>query len=223
MNVRDFERERATLENVLKAKDLDFTAAFLAVRDLGELILTHPETVGSETIHALEGVVKNSGFSRQTQCFFLYKEAAGALTSIIVHTISESLAKEAICVLKNLLGTAVGDAQRAAAQALGCLPVSVHGPQISEETIDDAPRVKWQEILEEKGVTNCNPPALVGRSLVVSLDKEHRLFVVKLACAEHCLQHMYREAVWMEHLCSAGYAFSVRFDIPVAIKIQGSY
>jgi hypothetical protein len=223
MNVRDFERERTTLENALEAKGLDFTATYLAVRDLHELIRTHPETIRSETIQVLEGVVKNSGFSRQTQAFFLYKEAAGALTSIIVHTISECLAVEAISVLKNLLGKAVGDAQRAAAHALGCLPVSIHGPQVSEEPIDDAPRVKWEEILEERGMRNCNAPALVGRSLVVSFDKENRLLVVKLACTEHCLQHMYREALWMEHLCSGGYAFSARFDIPVAIKIRGSY
>jgi len=223
MNARDFERERTTLENALNTKGLDFTATYMAVCDLRELIRTHPEIISSETILALEGVLKNSGFSRQTQSFFLYKEAADALTSIIVHIIAEPLADEAISVLKNLLGTTVGDPQRAVGSALGSLPISVHGPQVSEKPIEDIPRVKWQEILEEKGITKCNAPTVVGRSLVVSIDKENRLLVVKFACAGDSYQSVYMEAAWMEHLCSGGYSFPVRFNIPVAIKIQGGY
>ena len=223
MNARDFERERTTLENALNTKGLDFTATYLAVGDLRELIRTHTEIISSETILALEGVLKNSEFSRQTQSFFLYREAADALTSIIVHTIAEPVADQAISVLKNLLGTTVGDPQRAVAGALGSLPISIHGPKVSEETIEDIPCVKWQEILEEKGITKCNTPAVIGRSLVVSIDKENRLLVVKFACAGDSYRSIYREAVWMEHLSSEGYSFAVRFNIPVAIKIDGSY
>lgn len=223
MHTLNVETERTTIENALKAKGLDFAATYLAVRDLQELIQTHPEIIRSETIQTLKGVINNVVFSRQTQSFFLYKEAADTLTSIIFHTISEPLAEEGISVLKNLLGTAVGDAQRATAQALGSLPVSISGPQVSEETTGDTPCVQWQDILEEKGITNGNAPALIGRSLVVALDNENRLLVVKLACTEHGLHHMCREAAWMKHLCSEGYAFSVRFDIPMAIKIRGSH
>jgi hypothetical protein len=223
MNVRDFERERTTLEDALKAKGLGFTAAYLAVHDLQELIRTHPKIIRSETIQALDGVLKNSGFSRETQSFFLYKEAADALTSIIVHTIAEPLAEEAFSALKTVLGTASGDPQRAVANALGSLPISICGPKVSEETIEDVPRVKWEEILEEKGITKGRAPELIGRSLVVPIDEKNRLLVVKLARSEHSLQHIHREAVWMNHLCSWDYPFPVRFDIPVAIKIQGSY
>lgn len=223
MNTRDFERERTTLENALKTKSEDFTATYLAVRDLQELIRIRPEIIRSETILALEGVLRNSGFSRQTQSFFLYKETADALTSIIVHTVAEPMADEAICTLKNLLGAAAGDPQRATASALGSLPISIHGPQVSEETTGDVARVKWQEILEENGITHCDAPALIGRSLVVPIDKEDSLLVVKLARTEHSVQYIYREAVWMEHLYSGGYSFPVRFDIPVVIKIQGRY
>jgi hypothetical protein len=223
MNSRDLGRERATLENALNTKGLDFTASYLAVCDLRELIRTHPETISSETILALEGVLRNSGFSRQTQSFFLYKEAAGALTSIIVHTIAEALADEAISVLKNLLATTVGDAQRAVAGALGSLPIFIRGPKVSEETIEDIPHVEWQEILEEKGITRCDAPPVIGRSLVVNIDKENRLLVVKFACAGDSYRSIHREAAWMEHLSSGGYSFAVRFNIPVAIKINGSY
>lgn len=223
MYSHDFEKERTALEDALKTKGLDFTATYLALCDLHELVRIHPEIIRSETILALEGVLKNSGFSHQTQSFFLYRESADVMASIIVRTISEPLADEAISALKNMLGTAVGDPQRAAASALGSLPVSIQGPKFSEETMEDIPRVKWQEILEEKGITNGHAPALIGRSLVVDIDKENSLLVVKLACAEHSIQYIYREAVWMEHLCSGGYSFPVRFNIPVALKIEGSY
>ena len=227
MNVEPFNlgtnREEATVENASKTKGLDFTASYLAVRDLQELIRTHPGIIASETILALEEVLKNSEFSHQTQSLSLYSEAADALTSIVVRTTAESLADKAMSVLKDVLGTAVGDAQRAAANALGSLPISIHGPQVSEETIGHVPRVKWQDILEESGITNCNAPSLIGRSLVLAIDNGNRLLVVKLACTKDSAQYMCREAVWMEHLCSGGYAFGVRFDIPVAIKIEGSY
>jgi hypothetical protein len=223
MIARDFERERTTLENALKTRGQDFTATYLAVRDLQELIGTYPEIIRSETIHALDGVLKNSGFSRQTQSFSLYKEAADALSSIIVDSIAEPLADEAISALKNLLDGVAGDPQRAAASALGSLPVSVRRPQVREETIDDAPRVKWQEILEENGIRNCNAPGLIGRSLVVPVDRENSVLVLKLASNERSVQYIFREALWMEHLCSGGYSFPVRFDIPVAIRIRGSY
>jgi hypothetical protein len=223
MNARDFKREMTALEKALKTKGQDFTATHLTLCDLQELVRVHPEIISSETIMALEGVLKNSGFSRQTQSLFLYGEAADTLTSIIVHTISEHLANEAISALKNVLATASGDAQRAATSALGSLPVSIHGPVVSEETIEEIPRVKWQEILEEKGVANRNAPELIGRSIVVAIGRENGLLVVKLACTERSLQYIYREAAWMEHLYSGGYSFPVRFDIPIPIKIQGSY
>ena len=223
MIARDFERERITLQDALKTKGQDFTATYLAVRDLQELIRTHPATIRSETIHALDTLLKNSGFWRQTQAFFLYKEAADALTSIILHSDAESLADEAMSVLRNLLDGVAGDPQRAAASALGSLPLSVRGPKITEEIADDPPRVNWQEILEENDVMHCNTPSLMGRSLVVPVDRENSLLVLKLASNERSVQQIFREALWMEHLCSGSYSFSVRFDIPVAIRIRGSY
>ncbi|OEU82306.1 MAG: hypothetical protein BA865_01655 [Desulfobacterales bacterium S5133MH4] len=211
--------------NALKTKDLDFTAAYLAVCDIHEHIRTHPDSISSETILALNGVLKNSGFSCQTQSFFLYRETADALASIIVRTTSEPIAAEAVCALKDVLGTATGNPKKATASALGSLPVLVHSPDLCEETVEDIPRAKWQDIqdiLVEKGITNCNAPALIGRSLVLSIDK-NRLLVVKLASAEDSVQGIYREVVWMKHLCSGGYSFPVRFDIPAAIEIERSY
>ena len=223
MNARDLERERTSLENSLRTKDLDFTKTYLVVSDLHELIKSHPGIIGSETIYALYGVLKNSEFSHQTQSFFLYKEVAEALTSIIVHDIAQPLIDEASYALNNVVGTATGHVQRAAAGALGSLPIFIHGPKVSDETIENVSLVKWQEILEEIGITKGCVPDVIGRSLTVPFDDNNKVLVVKLARKEHSLQQICRESAWMEHLCTGGYVFSVRFNIPLAVKIRGSY
>jgi hypothetical protein len=223
MNMRDLRRERATLENALKRNVRDFAGTYLTVCDLQELIRTRPEVVNSETIQVLKGVLTSSGFCDQTQSFFLYREAANALTSVILQSASEPLADETICALTKVLGRTGGHAHRAAAGALGSLPIAICGPKLSNKAVEDVPCVKWRELLKEQGVINSDSPTLIGRSLVVATGKENRLLVVKLACSERSIHYMYQEAAWMEHLYSGGYSFPIRFNIPMAIKIQGSH
>ena len=223
MNARDPRKERAALENGLRREDRDFTGTYLAVCDLHELVRTRPEIVMPETIQVFGGVLMSPEFSHQTQSFFLYREAADALTAVIVCTASEPLAAEASRALTNVLGTTEGHAHRAAAGALGSLPIAIQGPEISDGTREDIPSIEWHEILKEMDVTNCDEPALIGRSLVVAIGEEKGLLVFKLARKECSLQCMCREAAWMEHLYSGGYSFPVRFNIPTAIKIQGSH
>ncbi|NVM23690.1 MAG: SidJ-related pseudokinase [Desulfobacterales bacterium] len=219
----DLERQRTVAENVLETDCYDFTAKYMAVCDLHSLVKTNHEIINSKTVSALKGVLKDSGLSRQKQSFFVYKEAADALASVIVRTIGEPMADRAISALKAVLGTAAGNAQRAATEALGSLPVSVHGPKISEDSTEDIPQVEWQEILKEVGVKNHGAPVVIGRSLVACISKENRLLVVKLACAHDSFRTLCRETLWMEHLSSEAYSFPVRFSIPMAVKINGSY
>ena len=223
MKDRGLERERTVAEDVLESERYDFAAKYMAVCDLHSLARTAPEIINSKTVSVIEGVLKDSGLSRQTQSFFVYKEAADALASIIVRALGGPLAAMAISALKALFGTAAGNAQRAATEALGSLPVSVRGPKVSEDSIENIPRVGWPEILKEMGIKIHDAPAVIGRSLVVGIDEENRLLVVKLACAQDSFRSIYKEAVWMEHLSSGDYSFPVRFNIPVAIKINGSY
>ncbi|MBW2020317.1 MAG: SidJ-related pseudokinase [Deltaproteobacteria bacterium] len=218
----DIAREKKTLENALKTKGLDFTATYLAVRDLHAIVRTYPETIKPETITILKGVLEGREHASQTQAYFLYREAADALASVVVRASGEPV-ECAIAALKHVLGTVAGDSHRATAEALGSLPFSIHGPKISEMTIQDIPSVNWQGISGKNGTTNGHAPAVLGRSLIASLDKEERLLVVKLACNEDSFQSILREAVWMEHLNSGGYSFPIRFHIPTPIKIKGGY
>ena len=220
---RDLETERITLENALNEREFDFTAAYLTVCDLHSLIKTHLQITQSKTILVLEGVLKNSSFLSQTQSFFLYREAADALVSVIVGATGKSLADQALSTLQGLLGTTSGNSHRASTEALGSLPLSINGPNIDEEIAGNVPQVRWHDILKAAGITTRSAPAILGRSLVVVTDKKDLLLVVKLASGEDAAQCVYRDAVWMEHLSSGDYSFPVRFNIPTPIKIKGSY
>jgi len=217
------ERETILIENVLNAEAYDFTAKYMAVSELLTLFRSNPEVIRSETITALKGVFKDSTISRQTQSYFLYKDAAKALCSIIVQSDGGQLKEQASHALMNVLSTTAGYPLRAAAESLGSLPFRVHGPKISKERVENVPDVEWQNIPEEMGIRNENAPALIGRSLVSATNQDNSLLVVKLAQAENSRQSLYREAAWMEYLGSQGFSFPVRFNIPVAIKLQGSH
>ncbi len=219
----DLEREKTALEDALHGGGLDFSAAYMAVCDLYALVQRHPEVIRSKTISALEGVLKDLRFSSQTQSFFLCREAADALASIVVRGKGEPFADQAASALKSILGKATGNPKRACAEALGSLPVSISGPRTKEEAVEEVPRATWQEVLEQRHIRTCNAPAVIGRSLVVSMDEGDSLLVLKLASGEDSVRFIRNEALWMEHLCSGGYHFPVRFNIPNAIKIHGSY
>jgi hypothetical protein len=63
----------------------------------------------------------------------------------------------------------------------------------------------------------------MGRSLVFSMDEGERLLVLKVAFSEDLARSLSQEAVWIDYLSSQPYDFSLRFNIPQAIKIAGSY
>jgi len=127
----DLERERILSENTLTDSAYDFSAKYMAVYSLQTLAESNPEVINSDTISVLEKVLTGSEFTHQTQAYFMYKEVANTLCSIIIH--SEDLADNALDALKNLLGTTSGHPHRATAEALGSLPFSIHGPKITSK------------------------------------------------------------------------------------------
>jgi hypothetical protein len=219
---RNLEGEIIRAEDILSKNEYDFSAKYLAVCHLRTAIRASPEIARSETILALNGIFHNSSISNQTQSFFLYRETAKVLCLIAVNPVGQSLAEEAYRVLLNILRTMSGNPHRAAAEALGSLPLSIRGPEI-ETRARTTPSVNWQEVLEGAGVTSSNPPSFVGRSIVETINEDGQLLIVKLALAEDSSQSLYKEALWLNHLSSDGYDFPVRFNIPVPIKVQGRH
>jgi hypothetical protein len=223
MTTRDFEREEALLQRSIETEGLDIGARYMALSDLHAVSKAHPGTLRPETVAALEKVFHDRGLSSQRQAFFVFKEAADVLATAIVRSDQEPLKALAISALKNILRTTAGYPHRAAAEALGSLPCSIQGPKINEERIEDIPSIRWQDVLEETGISVNNGAAFIGRCLVLTADPAAKLLVVKFARAEDLPEMIHREAIWMEHLHSGGYSFPRRFDIPTPVRIRGSY
>ena len=77
--------------------------------------------------------------------------------------------------------------------------------------------------MEGAGAAGTHSPAFVGRSIVRAVNGDGRLLIVKLALADDSPQSLYKEALWLNHLSIDGYDFPVRFNIPVPVKVRGSY
>lgn len=223
MEIRGLEREIIGIGHVLENEAYDFSAKYLALRELRAIAQKNPDILGPETLSALRGILKDTDISRQTQSYFLFKEAALTLCSSIAHSREGQRAEEAYSGIMGVLRETTGHAQRATAEALGSLPFTVKGPELRERPAREIPHVKWEDVLNKGGITTPDVPVFMGRSLVVTTPKENRLLVVKLALAKGRLESMFREAAWLEHFSSRSYYFSVKFQVPVIMKVRGSH
>ncbi len=219
----DLERERIRLENTLNHTSSDFCATFMTVNELNSFAQSHPDNVRLETVSTLEKILNNIKHLKQTQSIFLYRAAADALASIIVNNADGYLSLPAISVLKNILNTGMDATHRAAAEAMGSLPLCIKGPEIDEERTKVIPAVKWEELLIQNSFNLRHAPIMIGRSLVSAIDGNGKLLVLKLALSKNSIESLNREACWMKYLSSNGNPFSVEFRIPLPLKINGSY
>jgi hypothetical protein len=223
MKATYLEREKALFQDQIQDKASDFSTRYLAVYHLQRLAENYPEIISSETIAALQGLLRDPEFSRQRRGFFLCRLAADTLASIIVHSNGQPMADLALSALKNVLGTATGHTHRVSAEALGALPILIHGPELKDVMTNRIPCIRWQEMLDKKGLRLSSSATFIGRSLVARLDQGDRLLVFKFALANDSPNALLREALWIEHLRTGSYTFPFRFNIPVAVKIDESY
>lgn len=221
MSTNNLEQERILTEKTLTDKTFDFTAKFLAVNYLQTLTESHPDIINTDTITVLEKLLVDYEFRHQTQAYFMYKEVANTLCSIIVH--SDALAGHAFNCLKNLLGLTNGHPHRATAEALGSLPFSIEGPEIGKPAREDIPSLTWRELIKETGLSLTSSPEFTGRSLVAGVKPEGKLIVVKLLRSGEMLDSLMREAAWMNYLSDKTHFFPVRFNIPKAVCVRDSY
>ncbi len=215
----DLEKERFALEEVLIQKKWGLIPhCFSAAYGLGSIATVRPDLIKEETIFALENLLKTKGLH-----FSLYKGAAASLC-LIAQNVKNSLFKKAISTLETLFYTSDGLnplVYRIVADELGDLPVSIRGPEITEEKIDFIPDVGLEDVLKEANIKGLKALRFMGRSLIGSIMSSNRILVIKFACNKEPFQFLYNEIVWMEHL--KGCSFPVRFDVPNALKVKGSY
>ena len=222
-NDLELERQKALSEEQIQDKACDFSERYFAVYHLQCLARTHPAVISAETLCALQGLLKDPGFSHQRRGFFLCRLAADTLASVMVHADTQSLADRAFASLKELLLTTAGHAHRVSAEALGGLPSSIHGPELEKLTALHIPFASWPAILHQKRFRLSAPPVFMGRSLVAPLKDRDQLLVFKLCPDNGFPTSLFKEARWTQKLRQGQYNFPMRFDIPEAIEIEGSY
>lgn len=216
-------KERNRLERRLYTRNLDFSATYMAILNLHALLQDYPHVMGPGSVSALKRVLGDPAHISQKQALFLYRAAADALISVATAAPDDALRHRSLLVLKSLLDTASGYQHRAAAEALGSLPVAINGPSMCAAAAAEIPHMKWEDLLPKNRVTRCRSPIMIGRCLVAEINEADRLLVVKMAHDEHSVQFLNREATWMDILQAKDLPLSVRFNIPIPMKFKKSF
>jgi hypothetical protein len=222
MTAIDLNKERVLAEEKIMGGSFDFTAKYFAVYELRNLAEKHPEIIKDSTVLILEELLKHKGFTRQRQGFFLFRETANTLGALIQRCNDIRVAENILGAFKRILASVSSHAHRAAAEALGSLPVPVHGPCLPDLKIDRIFSTSLQEVMEKTTITPSCSPVFLGRSLVIPCGKTKRLLVLKLARYSDTPESLAKEILWMNHLRSDKNRFSCRFDIPETVFIGNS-
>jgi len=209
-------------ENYLLNSCLDFSATYMAVSmleyDLGE----NSSLASSKTVNALHNVILKKVHSHQRQSYFLYRKAAKTLLFIASSCEDQDLAVESIESLKDIVAYADGPSHRAAAEALGSLPLKIKGPSLNEESIKKVSSINWDELCGKTGLIRSHGMKCIGRSLVFYITS-NLLFVMKLSRSDSENTALNREALWMEYLQTVKHKFPIKFDIPTPFRFGEEY
>lgn len=207
-------------ENALADPHFDVIAKYHAVTDLRRLAQKHPGVLDRQTIRALEQLLLSSSFGNRRQSYFLYREAALALTDLATGPGSNGLGSRALTTLSHLLLQTEGSTHRGVAEALGNLPVRISGKRLGLDRGKTLPAISWTQLMTINGLTKTGIPRYIGRSLVVEMSGKDRLLVVKLAKQGDTAAGLQKEVRWMERLKQPDYAAGRRFHIPRPLCVQ---
>jgi len=198
--------------------DGDFTAAYLAARRVADLAERDPAAITSDTVDALAGLLVRNDHARQTQARILYRDAAGALVSLLANG-PPDLARASRQALTRALGTP-GKPRLATAEAVGALPLSgLSGPDVSVPEPVAGP-ASFAELLAAAHVPAGAVPRPAGRSLLLDTADPGVLLVIKRLRRGEDPLGLAREVAWMEHL--AGEPFPVPCHVPTPLSRHGA-
>ncbi|WP_054697257.1 SidJ-related pseudokinase, partial [Desulfosarcina cetonica] len=82
------------------------------------------------------------------------------------------------------------------------------------------PAIDWQALLSAHGLKPVAEPCYRGRSLVMALNRAHRLLVVKLAQKGDRIEDLQQEIRWMERLQQPAFAVHRRFHVPSPLMVD---
>jgi len=210
------ENERLEAESYLSGCRSDFTATYMQVANLQYIIAQQPEIVQPGTVSALLCVLEGKEHHSQRQVFFLFKKAADALAAIVSNEPPGETANQARLALTRVLSGHNGHPFRAAAEAMGALPLTIQGPDPAYFHIHK-PQVRPLKAISS--ITGKAPAPgqrqWIGRSLVIELPAEPtRLLVLKFARPGQPLSALTVETRWMDYLCENPISNAGWFEIP---------
>lgn len=193
--------------------DGDFTAAYLAARRVADLAERDPAAVTPDTVAALATLLARNDHVRQTQARVLYRDAAGALVSLLAKG-PPDLAAASRQALAQALCTP-GKPRLAAAEAVGALPLAgLAGPVVPIPEPVAGP-AGFADLLAAAHVPPGAGARPAGRSLLLSTNDPGVVLVVKRLRRDEDPLGLAREAAWMEHC--AGLSFPVPCHVPTPL------
>jgi hypothetical protein len=209
-------------ENYLLNSCQDFSATYVAVSRLEYDLNKNASLASSKTIDALYHVIQKSIHASQRQSYFLYRKAAKTLLFLASACEDRDLAGKSIECLKHIVNDCVGPSHRAAAEALGSLPLDITGPFLNEEKINRVSSIRWDDFCRKTGLSQRCDMKCIGRSLVFSLTSD-LLVVIKCSRSDSENAALNREALWMAYLQTVKSEFPIRFDIPTPFRFGKTY
>jgi hypothetical protein len=215
MNTDDMDFEL----RVLSDSRHDFQARYIAVANLKKLAMNTPKSVSGECFQSVANILDKELCNGERQSFFLYREAAQFFLAIFTRGLTRS--EQALTTLNRLLRNAGGPVQLAVAETLGSLAVSLPRPNITFEDQTTIPLVSFASLVEQAGMTSGDAVLFYGRSAAIPIRDAEGLLVLKFARKRSDCPNLAREAAWMERLNNGDYDFSVRFDIPQPLSMDG--
>jgi len=206
---------------VLRDRRYDFQAIYIAVANLKYLAETAPQDVTAECFHLVANILDKELCIGERQSFFLYREAALFFVAIFAN--GETRSKQALAFLFRLLKNARGPVQRAVAETLGSLAVSIPTPPVVFAEPATMPAVTFARLMKIGQGQAGDVGRFYGRSAVFPARPGDAILVLKFARNRRDPRNLAREAAWMEHLNHGEYDFPVRFDIPQPLTIEGKH
>ncbi|MDH3573441.1 MAG: SidJ-related pseudokinase [Desulfobacteraceae bacterium] len=210
-------RDLVASEKYLLNSCMDFSATYMAVSMLEHDLSKNVSLGSSKTVNALYNVIIKKVHSSQRQSYFLYRKAANTLSFLASAGEDPGLAAESIKCLKHIVADSVGPSHRAAAEALGSLPLKIKGPSLREKSISKVTSIRWDDLCRKTGLNEGCDMKCIGRSLVFSIAS-NLFFVIKLSRSDSESTALNREALWMEYLQAIKHEFPIKFDIPTPLR-----
>lgn len=224
------EKERLEAEAYLLGPRQDFVATYMNVANLQFIIKQHPAITGQSTVEALVAVLSGGEHDSQRQVFFLYKKAADGLGDLMQTAPTPLLAEAAKTALVHILTATSGKPCRAAAEALGRVPLKVEGPRLPEPKDGPLSAVSWGHLLTQTGFTDPGAVVWKGRNLLIYGGNHGRVLVLKMARRHESPSDLAREALWMDFLGERQGRFPdvhqgrgpvPVFEVPLPVRMDG--